>query len=157
MEQRRPRALPLRDRPAGLPAGGTYVVPAIIELDRARELKEEVFGPVLHVVRWRAEELDALLDDIAANGTALTLGVHSRIDLTVAHVAARLAARQRLCQSQHDRRRGRHPAVRRHRICLEPDPRPAARTISAALPPSRSSPSIPPLPAAMPALLAQDD
>ena len=50
-----------------------------------------MFGPVLHVVRWRAGELDALLDDIAANGTALTLGIHSRIDATVAHIAARLA------------------------------------------------------------------
>ncbi len=79
------------DRPEDLPVGGSYVAPAIIELDRARELKEEVFGPVLHVVRWRAEELDVLLDDIAANGTALTLGVHSRIDLTVEHIAARLA------------------------------------------------------------------
>ena len=86
----------------------------LIELDRAHELKEEVFGPVLHVVRWRADELDALLDDIAANGTALTLGIHSRIDVTVERIAARLAARQCLRQSQHDRRRGRHPAVRRH-------------------------------------------
>ena len=77
------------DRPA-LPAAGTYVAPAIIELDSARELQHEVFGPVLHVVRWRADERDALLDDIAANGTALTLGVHSRIDSTAAHVAARL-------------------------------------------------------------------
>ena len=71
------------DRDRALPPAGTYVAPAIIELDRARELKQEVFGPVLHVVRWRADELDALLDDIAANGTALTLGIHSRIDLTV--------------------------------------------------------------------------
>jgi RHH-type transcriptional regulator, proline utilization regulon repressor / proline dehydrogenase / delta 1-pyrroline-5-carboxylate dehydrogenase len=76
--------------PATLPAGGTYVLPALIELDRARELKEEVFGPVLHVVRWNAEELNTLLDDIAANGTALTLGVHSRIDSTIERVAARL-------------------------------------------------------------------
>ena len=65
-------------------------MPALIELDRARELKEEVFGPVLHVVRWNAEELDALLDDIATNNTALTLGVHSRIDSTIERVAARL-------------------------------------------------------------------
>jgi RHH-type proline utilization regulon transcriptional repressor/proline dehydrogenase/delta 1-pyrroline-5-carboxylate dehydrogenase len=78
------------DLPADLPAGGIYVAPAIIELDRARDLKEEVFGPVLHVVRWRADELDGLLDDIAANNTALTLGVHSRIDLTAERVAARL-------------------------------------------------------------------
>jgi RHH-type proline utilization regulon transcriptional repressor/proline dehydrogenase/delta 1-pyrroline-5-carboxylate dehydrogenase len=72
------------------PAGGTYVVPALIELDRARDLQQEVFGPVLHVVRWRAEEIDTLLDDVGANGTALTLGIHSRIDQTVEHVAARL-------------------------------------------------------------------
>jgi RHH-type transcriptional regulator, proline utilization regulon repressor / proline dehydrogenase / delta 1-pyrroline-5-carboxylate dehydrogenase len=78
------------DQDKKLPAGGTYVGPTLIALDRARDLKEEVFGPVLHVVRWRAEELDALLDDIAGNGTALTLGVHSRIDGTVAHIAARL-------------------------------------------------------------------
>ena len=79
------------DENRSLPARGTYVAPTIIELDRARELTEEVFGPVLHVLRWRAQELDALLDDIAGNGTALTLGIHSRIDSTVAHIAARLA------------------------------------------------------------------
>ena len=78
------------DREVKLPTTGTYVGPAVIELDRARDLKEEVFGPVLHVVRWAAEELDALLDDIAANGTGLTLGVHSRIDLTAERIAARL-------------------------------------------------------------------
>ncbi len=75
---------------AAPPAGGTYVAPAIVELDRPRELREEVFGPVLHVVRWRAGELEALLDDIAGNGTALTLGIHSRIDLTVERIVARL-------------------------------------------------------------------
>ena len=74
-----------------MPRAGTYVPPAIIMLDRARDLREEVFGPILHVVRWRAAELDRLLDDIAANGYGLTLGVHSRIDTTVEHVVARLA------------------------------------------------------------------
>jgi RHH-type transcriptional regulator, proline utilization regulon repressor / proline dehydrogenase / delta 1-pyrroline-5-carboxylate dehydrogenase len=78
------------DRDQSLPDRGTYVAPTIIQLDRAADLTEEVFGPVLHVVRWRAEELDTLLDGIASNGTALTLGIHSRIDLTVARVAARL-------------------------------------------------------------------
>jgi RHH-type proline utilization regulon transcriptional repressor/proline dehydrogenase/delta 1-pyrroline-5-carboxylate dehydrogenase len=72
------------------PASGTYVPPAIIELDRARDLEQEVFGPVLHVVRYRAEELDRLLDDITANGYGLTLGIQSRIDATVRQVAARL-------------------------------------------------------------------
>jgi RHH-type proline utilization regulon transcriptional repressor/proline dehydrogenase/delta 1-pyrroline-5-carboxylate dehydrogenase len=73
-----------------MPAQGTYVAPAILELNSARELKEEVFGPVLHVVRWHENELDRLLDDIAANGTALTLGIHSRIDRTIAHITHRL-------------------------------------------------------------------
>ena len=77
-----------RDRP--WPAAGTFVAPAIVALDRALDLKQEVFGPVLHVVIWHADRLDALLDDIAANGTALTLGIQSRIDLTAARVAARL-------------------------------------------------------------------
>jgi RHH-type transcriptional regulator, proline utilization regulon repressor / proline dehydrogenase / delta 1-pyrroline-5-carboxylate dehydrogenase len=74
-----------------LPRQGTYVPPCVIELDHACDLKEEVFGPVLHVVRWRAPELDRLLEEIAGNGTALTLGVHSRIDSTAARIAARLA------------------------------------------------------------------
>jgi len=78
------------DRERALPRRGTYVAPAVIALDRAGDLKDEVFGPVLHVVRWRADELDALLDGIAGNGTALTLGIHSRIDLTVERIAARL-------------------------------------------------------------------
>src|SRR5207248_34562 len=78
------------DEGASLPAQGTYVPPVIVELDRARDLKQEVFGPVLHVVRWRADELDKLLDDIAGNGYALTLGVHSRIDATAELIAERL-------------------------------------------------------------------
>jgi RHH-type proline utilization regulon transcriptional repressor/proline dehydrogenase/delta 1-pyrroline-5-carboxylate dehydrogenase len=79
-------------RDTALPSAGTYVGPVVIELDRARDLKEEVFGPVLHVVRWRADELDVLLDDVAGNGTALTLGIHSRIDSTADRIAARLAS-----------------------------------------------------------------
>jgi RHH-type proline utilization regulon transcriptional repressor/proline dehydrogenase/delta 1-pyrroline-5-carboxylate dehydrogenase len=74
-----------------LPADGHYVAPAIIELDRAADLREEVFGPVLHVVRYRADELDRLIDDIAASGYGLTLGVQSRIDATARHVIERLS------------------------------------------------------------------
>jgi RHH-type transcriptional regulator, proline utilization regulon repressor / proline dehydrogenase / delta 1-pyrroline-5-carboxylate dehydrogenase len=82
-------AVLLRAEASG-PKDGTYVPPAIVELGSARELKEEVFGPVLHVVRWHADQLDELLDDVAANGTALTLGIHSRIESTVARIAKRL-------------------------------------------------------------------
>jgi RHH-type proline utilization regulon transcriptional repressor/proline dehydrogenase/delta 1-pyrroline-5-carboxylate dehydrogenase len=75
----------------GLPPGGHFVAPAIVALGRASELREEVFGPVLHVVRYGADELDRLLDDIAASGYGLTLGIQSRIDGTARHIAARLA------------------------------------------------------------------
>jgi RHH-type proline utilization regulon transcriptional repressor/proline dehydrogenase/delta 1-pyrroline-5-carboxylate dehydrogenase len=77
------------DRFTPLPAG-MFVPPTIVELDSARELAEEIFGPILHVVRWRADALDRLLDDLASNGTALTLGVHSRIDAIANKIAARL-------------------------------------------------------------------
>ncbi len=71
------------DRGRALPAAGTYVPPTIIELARAADLDEEVFGPILHVVRWRADALEALIDEIAGNRYGLTLGIHSRIDRTV--------------------------------------------------------------------------
>src|SRR5215467_8316606 len=77
------------DAGRALPAAGTYVTPVIVELDRARDLKEEVFGPVLHVVRYRADELDLLLDDIAGTGYGLTLGIASRIEATVDHIVER--------------------------------------------------------------------
>jgi RHH-type proline utilization regulon transcriptional repressor/proline dehydrogenase/delta 1-pyrroline-5-carboxylate dehydrogenase len=69
---------------------GTYVAPTVVEIDRPERLDREVFGPVLHVVRWRADRMDALLDAIAATQYGLTLGIHSRIDETVAHVVRRL-------------------------------------------------------------------
>jgi len=77
-------------RHAGAPPSGTYVAPTIIVLDRARDLRDEVFGPILHVVRWRADELDQLLGDIAHNGYGLTLGIHSRIDETAEKIASRI-------------------------------------------------------------------
>jgi RHH-type proline utilization regulon transcriptional repressor/proline dehydrogenase/delta 1-pyrroline-5-carboxylate dehydrogenase len=79
------------DKTRALPLRGLFVPPAIIALDRAGDLQEEVFGPVLHVVRWRANALDALLGDIASNGTGLTLGIHTRIDSMAQQVTARLA------------------------------------------------------------------
>ena len=78
------------DRHHTLPQRGLFVPPSIISLDRASDLQEEVFGPVLHVVRWRADELDDLLNEIAGNGTGLTLGIHSRIDAVAERIIARL-------------------------------------------------------------------
>ncbi len=70
-------------------ANGTFVAPALIEIDAIDDLPGEVFGPVLHVMRWRFGELDALIDSIDATGYGLTMGVHSRIDEHIARVAAR--------------------------------------------------------------------
>ena len=67
-------------------AAGTYVPPTLIEIERIDELQREVFGPVLHVLRWRRDHLNELLAQINATGYALTLGVHSRIDETIEHV-----------------------------------------------------------------------
>jgi len=90
-EQERAGRLRFRwDQHGALPAQGTYVAPAIVELDRVGELDREIFGPVLHVVRWHPDRLDALLDEIAANSTALTLGVQSRIDFRFARIIGRL-------------------------------------------------------------------
>jgi RHH-type proline utilization regulon transcriptional repressor/proline dehydrogenase/delta 1-pyrroline-5-carboxylate dehydrogenase len=72
------------------PTTGTFVAPHVIALDRPSRLEREVFGPILHVVRWKAGELDALIDAIAATGYGLTLGIHTRIDETVERIVARL-------------------------------------------------------------------
>jgi RHH-type proline utilization regulon transcriptional repressor/proline dehydrogenase/delta 1-pyrroline-5-carboxylate dehydrogenase len=77
---------------AGLPAAaarGIFVAPTLIDLDRLDRLQNEVFGPVLHVYRYRAQDLDALVDAVNAFGYGLTLGIHSRIDTTVERIVAR--------------------------------------------------------------------
>ena len=70
----------------------TFVRPILFELNNLNELQREVFGPVLHVVRYRASELDQLIDQINAKGYALTSGVHSRIEGTVDHIRDRIEA-----------------------------------------------------------------
>lgn len=72
------------------PKEGTFFAPHIVELDRPEALTREVFGPVLHVVRWKASELDRALDSIAATGYGLTFGLHTRIEAVVAKAVDRL-------------------------------------------------------------------
>ncbi|MGD9544933.1 MAG: bifunctional proline dehydrogenase/L-glutamate gamma-semialdehyde dehydrogenase PutA [Methylocystis sp.] len=62
------------------PTMGTFVAPHIVRIDRVRDLKEEIFGPVLHVATWKSERLPELLADIEAGGYGLTLGMHTRIE-----------------------------------------------------------------------------
>ncbi len=71
---------------------GTFVAPTIIELKDLADLQREVFGPVLHVIRFKRSGLDALIDRINATGYGLTFGLHTRLDETIAHVTARVNA-----------------------------------------------------------------
>ncbi|HKY80319.1 MAG TPA: bifunctional proline dehydrogenase/L-glutamate gamma-semialdehyde dehydrogenase PutA, partial [Sphingobium sp.] len=93
VETMRARGCPI-DR-LDLPAGterGTFVAPTIIEIGSVADLRHEVFGPVLHILRYRREELPALVDAINATGYGLTFGLHTRLDETVARVTRGIRA-----------------------------------------------------------------
>ncbi|MDC8014057.1 bifunctional proline dehydrogenase/L-glutamate gamma-semialdehyde dehydrogenase PutA [Tahibacter soli] len=66
---------------------GTFFAPRAYEISSLAQLPREVFGPVLHVLRWKASNLDKVIADINATGYGLTLGVHSRIDTTIEQIA----------------------------------------------------------------------
>ena len=70
-------------------AHGSFFAPSAWEIDSIERLQKEVFGPALHVVRWKADELDKVIDAINATGYGLTLGIHSRIDETIERIVSR--------------------------------------------------------------------
>jgi RHH-type proline utilization regulon transcriptional repressor/proline dehydrogenase/delta 1-pyrroline-5-carboxylate dehydrogenase len=76
---------------AGTAPPGNYVAPHIFELASAGELTDEVFGPILHVVRYHADRLADVLRSIGDSGYGLTLGIHSRIDDMIETVIDALA------------------------------------------------------------------
>ncbi|CAN5290385.1 trifunctional transcriptional regulator/proline dehydrogenase/L-glutamate gamma-semialdehyde dehydrogenase [soil metagenome] len=71
---------------------GTFMPPTIIEIAGIDDLTAEVFGPVLHVLRYAREGRDRLIDAINATGYGLTFGLHTRLDRTVAEVTGRMKA-----------------------------------------------------------------
>jgi RHH-type proline utilization regulon transcriptional repressor/proline dehydrogenase/delta 1-pyrroline-5-carboxylate dehydrogenase len=73
-------------------APGSFVPPTLVGIERPADLKGEVFGPVLHYLRYPAEGIDALVEEINALGYGLTLGIHSRID----DFAERIVSRARV-------------------------------------------------------------
>jgi len=73
-------------------AAGCFVAPAVVEIAAIADLEREVFGPVLHVMRYRRDELGELIDAINATGYGLTCGIHSRIDETIDFIASRIRA-----------------------------------------------------------------
>lgn len=68
-------------------ANGSFFAPRAYELTSLSQLQREVFGPVLHVIRFKGEQLQAVIDQVNATGYGLTLGVHSRVDSTIEHIA----------------------------------------------------------------------
>src|SRR5690606_17430662 len=71
-------------------AHGSFFAPRAYEIASLDVPHKEIFGPVLHVLRWKAGTLDAVIDAINATGYGLTLGVHSRIDATIEKIASRV-------------------------------------------------------------------
>ena len=71
---------------------GNFVAPAIIEVGRIADVEQEVFGPVLHVVRYRRQDLDRLISEINQAGYGLTFGLHTRIGETIGCVLGRIRA-----------------------------------------------------------------
>jgi RHH-type proline utilization regulon transcriptional repressor/proline dehydrogenase/delta 1-pyrroline-5-carboxylate dehydrogenase len=69
---------------------GSFLAPCAFEIDSIDRLEDEVFGPVLHVIRYRSGELDRVIEDINGTGFGLTFGVHSRIDRLQRYVARRM-------------------------------------------------------------------
>jgi RHH-type proline utilization regulon transcriptional repressor/proline dehydrogenase/delta 1-pyrroline-5-carboxylate dehydrogenase len=70
-------------------AHGSFFAPSAWELQSLDQLTRENFGPALHVIRWKGDQLDHVIDTINASGYGLTLGIHSRIDETIDRIASR--------------------------------------------------------------------
>ncbi len=73
-------------------AHGCFFAPCAYEIDSLKRLPREIFGPVLHVIRYKSKDLDKVIDEINATGYGLTLGIHSRIDATIEHIQQRIRA-----------------------------------------------------------------
>ncbi|MFA9215706.1 MAG: L-glutamate gamma-semialdehyde dehydrogenase, partial [Sphingomonadaceae bacterium] len=77
------------DLPSSVTTAGTFVAPTVLEIRSLEELTQEVFGPVLHVIRYKRADLPKLVQQINDSGYGLTLGVHSRIDETIDFITSR--------------------------------------------------------------------
>ncbi|MEV8466798.1 bifunctional proline dehydrogenase/L-glutamate gamma-semialdehyde dehydrogenase PutA [Fluviibacterium sp. DFM31] len=75
-----------------VPATGYFVKPTVLKVDSITDIGKEVFGPVLHVVRFKARDLDRVIAQINGTGFGLTFGLHTRMDSRVAEVTERIRA-----------------------------------------------------------------
>ena len=94
---------------------GTFFAPRAFEIPSIGLLTHEVFGPILHVVRYAADKLDAVADSINGTGYGLTVSIHSRVDANVERLLGTAARGQCLREPEPDRCGRRRTAVRRRR------------------------------------------
>ncbi|MEP6432437.1 MAG: bifunctional proline dehydrogenase/L-glutamate gamma-semialdehyde dehydrogenase PutA, partial [Lentilitoribacter sp.] len=73
-----------------IPSSGYFVAPCVIKVNGISDLEKEIFGPVLHIATFKADEIDKIVDDINASGYGLTFGLHTRIDDRVEQITSRL-------------------------------------------------------------------
>ncbi len=124
------------------PREGLFVGPRIFRVSGIAELEHEVFGPILHVATFEADEIDKVIADINARGYGLTFGLHTRIEARMQHVVARLRAATSTSTATRSARwsvRSRSAA----RGFRAPAPKPADRTICAGFAKVRQRPSSP--------------
>jgi RHH-type proline utilization regulon transcriptional repressor/proline dehydrogenase/delta 1-pyrroline-5-carboxylate dehydrogenase len=88
----RAHARPIFECPLPPALRGHFFAPVAYEIDALSDLTQEHFGPILHVLRFNKEQLDAVIDAINATGYGLTCGLHTRLDARVAQVASRIRA-----------------------------------------------------------------
>jgi RHH-type proline utilization regulon transcriptional repressor/proline dehydrogenase/delta 1-pyrroline-5-carboxylate dehydrogenase len=69
---------------------GSFFAPVAYEIDNLRLLEREIFGPILHVIRYRAKDIESVIDEINNTGYGLTFGIHSRIQNFVDKVTTRI-------------------------------------------------------------------
>jgi RHH-type proline utilization regulon transcriptional repressor/proline dehydrogenase/delta 1-pyrroline-5-carboxylate dehydrogenase len=71
---------------------GTFFAPLAVEIESLSQLTGEVFGPIVHIIRYSANRLDNVIEAVNATGFGLTLGVHTRVDATARYIASRVRA-----------------------------------------------------------------
>lgn len=86
------RGFRVTQAPLTVPAEGHFVTPTLIEINSADDLAQEIFGPVLHVLRFRRKDLRELIDQLNAKNFGLTFGLHTRLDETIAEISAHVDA-----------------------------------------------------------------
>jgi RHH-type proline utilization regulon transcriptional repressor/proline dehydrogenase/delta 1-pyrroline-5-carboxylate dehydrogenase len=69
---------------------GNFFAPMAVEISSLSQLTREVFGPIVHIIRYKASQLDHVIDAINATGYGLTLGIHTRVDATARYISSRV-------------------------------------------------------------------